>query len=38
MEVPSIFKGLNKFGYTWDDFLVEYGLSFMELAYFYLEK
>jgi hypothetical protein len=38
MEVPSIFKGLNKFGYTWDDFLAEYGLSFVELAYVYIEK
>jgi hypothetical protein len=38
IEVPSIFKGLNKFGYTWDDFLAEYGWSFTELAYAYIDK
>ncbi len=38
VEVPSISKGQNKFSYTWDDFLAEYGLSFMEISHTYVDK
>jgi hypothetical protein len=34
INVPSINKGhFNKSGYTWNDFLSEYQLTFVELAY-----
>jgi len=34
MDVPSINNGkFNKLGYTWSDFLAEYQLTFIEVAY-----
>jgi hypothetical protein len=39
VDTPCIMKGwLNKLGYTWDDFIAEFGLSIMEVAHLYIEK